>query len=80
MVAPGELSLCEVSLDKISALMTFSVFVGGSCRVCEWRWLKDRAELCSRWTWLQMRLSELDSQIQWLGKLQQQILSNKVKK
>lgn len=47
------------------------------CRVCEWRWLKDRAELCSRWTWLQMRLSELDSQIQWLGKLQQQILSNK---
>ncbi|XP_077071382.1 KAT8 regulatory NSL complex subunit 1-like protein isoform X1 [Siphateles boraxobius] len=47
------------------------------CRVFEWRWLKDRAELCSRWTWLKMRLSELDSQIQWLGKLQQQILSNK---
>lgn len=52
----------------------------GSCRVCEWRWLKDRAEFCSRWTWLQMRLSELDSQIQQLGKLRQQILSNKVKK
>ncbi|XP_039505758.1 KAT8 regulatory NSL complex subunit 1-like protein isoform X2 [Pimephales promelas] len=51
--------------------------VDSHCRVCEWRWLKDRAELCSRWTWLQMRLSELDSQIQWLGKLQQQILSNK---
>ncbi|XP_051762589.1 KAT8 regulatory NSL complex subunit 1-like protein isoform X2 [Ctenopharyngodon idella] len=47
------------------------------CHVCEWRWLKDRAELCSRWTWLQMRLSELDSHIQQLGKLQQQILSNK---
>uniref|UniRef100_A0A673H7E6 KAT8 regulatory NSL complex subunit 1-like n=1 Tax=Sinocyclocheilus rhinocerous TaxID=307959 RepID=A0A673H7E6_9TELE len=49
----------------------------GSCHVCEWRWLKDRAELCSRWTWLQMRLSDLDSQIQQLGKLRQQILSNK---
>ncbi|XP_067300389.1 KAT8 regulatory NSL complex subunit 1-like protein [Pseudorasbora parva] len=45
--------------------------------VCELRWLKDRAELSSRWTWLQMRLSELDSQILWLGKLQQHILSNK---
>uniref|UniRef100_A0A8C2BPW5 KAT8 regulatory NSL complex subunit 1-like n=1 Tax=Cyprinus carpio TaxID=7962 RepID=A0A8C2BPW5_CYPCA len=51
--------------------------VESHCRVCEWRWLKDRAEYCSRWTWLQMRLSELDSQIQQLGKLRQQILSNK---
>ncbi|XP_026127257.1 KAT8 regulatory NSL complex subunit 1-like protein [Carassius auratus] len=51
--------------------------VESQCRVCEWRWLKDRAEFCSRWTWLQMRLSELDSQIQQLGKLRQQILSNK---
>ncbi|XP_016410219.1 KAT8 regulatory NSL complex subunit 1-like protein isoform X2 [Sinocyclocheilus rhinocerous] len=51
--------------------------VESHCRVCEWRWLKDRAEFCSRWTWLQMRLSELDSQIQQLGKLRQQILSNK---
>ncbi|XP_073702349.1 KAT8 regulatory NSL complex subunit 1-like protein [Garra rufa] len=51
--------------------------VESHCTVCEWRWLKDRAELCSRWTWLQMRLSELDSQIHQLGKLRQQILSNK---
>ncbi|XP_058644186.1 KAT8 regulatory NSL complex subunit 1-like protein isoform X2 [Onychostoma macrolepis] len=51
--------------------------VESHCSVCEWRWLKDRAELCSRWTWLQTRLSELDSQIQQLGKLRQQILSNK---
>ncbi|RXN31383.1 KAT8 regulatory NSL complex subunit 1 [Labeo rohita] len=51
--------------------------VESHCHVCEWRWLKDRAELCSRWTWLQMRVSELDSQIQQLGKLRQQILSNK---
>ncbi|XP_016322961.1 KAT8 regulatory NSL complex subunit 1-like protein [Sinocyclocheilus anshuiensis] len=51
--------------------------VDSHCHVCEWRWLKDRAELCSRWTWLQMRLSDLDSQIQQLGKLRQQILSNK---
>ncbi|KAL1267571.1 hypothetical protein QQF64_032934 [Cirrhinus molitorella] len=51
--------------------------VESHCHVCEWRWLKDRAELCSRWTWLQMRLSELDLQIHQLGKLRQQILSNK---
>ncbi|XP_042620074.1 KAT8 regulatory NSL complex subunit 1-like protein [Cyprinus carpio] len=51
--------------------------VESHCHVCEWRWLKDRAELCSCWTWLQMRLSDLDSQIQQLGQLRQQILSNK---
>lgn len=45
--------------------------------VCEVRWLKDRAELCCRWTWMQMRLSELDSQIQRIEKLRQQILANK---
>ncbi|TRZ03764.1 hypothetical protein DNTS_009750, partial [Danionella cerebrum] len=49
----------------------------GSCSVCECRWLKDRAELCSRWTWLEMRLSELDSRIQQIEKLQQEILSSK---
>ncbi|XP_051997754.1 KAT8 regulatory NSL complex subunit 1-like protein isoform X2 [Xyrauchen texanus] len=47
------------------------------CQVCEWRWLTDRAELCSRWTWLQMRLTELDLQIKQLGGLHQQILANK---
>ncbi|XP_057192915.1 KAT8 regulatory NSL complex subunit 1-like protein isoform X1 [Triplophysa rosa] len=47
------------------------------CHGCEWRWLKERAELCSRWTWLQMRLTELDSQIQQVGELHQQILTNK---
>ncbi|XP_056611273.1 KAT8 regulatory NSL complex subunit 1-like protein isoform X2 [Triplophysa dalaica] len=47
------------------------------CHGCEWRWLKERAELSSRWTWLQMRLTELDSQIQQVGELHQQILTNK---
>ncbi|XP_051564240.1 KAT8 regulatory NSL complex subunit 1-like protein [Myxocyprinus asiaticus] len=47
------------------------------CQGCEWRWLADRAELCSRWTWLQMRLTELDFQIKQLEELHQQILANK---
>ncbi|XP_065108134.1 KAT8 regulatory NSL complex subunit 1-like protein isoform X2 [Paramisgurnus dabryanus] len=47
------------------------------CHSCEWRWLQDRAELGSRWTWLQMRLTELNSQIQQLGELHQQIIANK---
>lgn len=49
------------------------------CQGCEWTWLKERAELCSRWTWLQMRLTELDSQIQQLGELHKHILANRVK-
>ncbi|XP_073769091.1 KAT8 regulatory NSL complex subunit 1-like protein isoform X1 [Danio rerio] len=48
-----------------------------NCDVCEVRWLKDRAELCSRWTWMQMRQSELDSQIQRIEKLHLQILAKK---
>ncbi|XP_056321853.1 KAT8 regulatory NSL complex subunit 1-like protein isoform X2 [Danio aesculapii] len=47
------------------------------CDVCEVRWLKERAEICSRWTRMQMRLSELDSQIQRIEKLYRQILANK---
>ncbi|XP_073711456.1 KAT8 regulatory NSL complex subunit 1-like protein [Misgurnus anguillicaudatus] len=47
------------------------------CHSCEWRWLQDRAELGSRWTWLEMRLTELNSQIQQLGELHQQIIANR---
>ncbi|XP_028847682.1 KAT8 regulatory NSL complex subunit 1-like protein isoform X2 [Denticeps clupeoides] len=44
---------------------------------CERRWLAERAELASRWTWLQMRVAELESRIQQLGSLHQQIVKTK---
>ncbi|XP_036433498.1 KAT8 regulatory NSL complex subunit 1-like protein [Colossoma macropomum] len=47
------------------------------CLGCEWRWQCERAELASCWTWLQLRLSELDCRIQQLGELHQHILDSK---
>ncbi|XP_051567030.1 KAT8 regulatory NSL complex subunit 1-like protein isoform X2 [Myxocyprinus asiaticus] len=47
------------------------------CQGCEWRWLADRADICSRWAWLQMRLTELDFQMQRLEELHKNILANK---
>lgn len=44
---------------------------------CERRWLKERAELGSRWTWLQLRIAELDGRIQQLLKLNKNIHSTK---
>uniref|UniRef100_W5MB63 KAT8 regulatory NSL complex subunit 1 like n=1 Tax=Lepisosteus oculatus TaxID=7918 RepID=W5MB63_LEPOC len=46
---------------------------------CEQRWLIDRSEISSRWTWLQARISELEYKIQQLGDLHRQILSSKGK-
>ncbi|KAK1788684.1 hypothetical protein P4O66_002504 [Electrophorus voltai] len=47
------------------------------CLSCEWSWQCERAKLASCWTWLQLRLSELDLQIQQIGELRQHILSSK---
>ncbi|KAL0963729.1 hypothetical protein UPYG_G00310100 [Umbra pygmaea] len=44
---------------------------------CEWRWQRERAEVGSRWTWLQLRVAELEERIQQLGDLGEQITSNK---
>ncbi|MGH0120627.1 UNVERIFIED_CONTAM: hypothetical protein FKN15_009992 [Acipenser sinensis] len=44
---------------------------------CEWRWLSERAEIGSRWTWLQARISDLEYKIQQLSDLHTQILSTK---
>ncbi|KAG7330827.1 hypothetical protein KOW79_004796 [Hemibagrus wyckioides] len=48
-----------------------------SCLGCEWRYQCERAKLASQWTWLKLRLSELDSQIQQLSQLHQHLIANK---
>ncbi|XP_041807140.1 KAT8 regulatory NSL complex subunit 1-like protein isoform X2 [Chelmon rostratus] len=45
--------------------------------VCERRWLEERAELGSRWSWLQLRLAELEGRIQQLVELHKHIRSTK---
>ncbi|XP_036395832.1 KAT8 regulatory NSL complex subunit 1-like protein [Megalops cyprinoides] len=47
------------------------------CQGCEWRWQAERAEIGSRWTWLKVRVSELELKIQHLNELHQQIISTK---
>ncbi|XP_022597065.1 KAT8 regulatory NSL complex subunit 1-like protein [Seriola dumerili] len=44
---------------------------------CERRWLEERAELGSRWSWLQLRLAELEGRIQQLVELHKHIRSSK---
>lgn len=44
----------------------------------ERRWLAERAALGSRWSWLQLRLAELDGRIQQVGELHRHVRSNKV--
>ncbi|XP_040914062.1 KAT8 regulatory NSL complex subunit 1-like protein isoform X2 [Toxotes jaculatrix] len=44
---------------------------------CERRWLKERAELGSRWSWLQLRLAELEGRTQQLVELHKHIRSSK---
>uniref|UniRef100_A0A4W5MKI0 KAT8 regulatory NSL complex subunit 1-like n=1 Tax=Hucho hucho TaxID=62062 RepID=A0A4W5MKI0_9TELE len=46
-------------------------------RECEWRWQRERAEVGSRWTWLQLHVAELEGRIQQLGDLHKQITSTK---
>ncbi|XP_015235428.1 PREDICTED: KAT8 regulatory NSL complex subunit 1-like protein isoform X2 [Cyprinodon variegatus] len=41
------------------------------------QWLEERAELSSRWTWLQLRLSELDERKKQLVEIHKQIRSTK---
>ncbi|MGH0144069.1 UNVERIFIED_CONTAM: hypothetical protein FKN15_044678 [Acipenser sinensis] len=48
-----------------------------SNHTCEWRWLSERAEIGSRWTWLQARISDLEYKIQQLSDLHTQIHSTK---
>ncbi|XP_061082872.1 KAT8 regulatory NSL complex subunit 1-like protein [Conger conger] len=48
-----------------------------ACQGAEWEWWSERAEIGSRWTWLQVHVSELEFQIQQLSNLQRQISSTK---
>ncbi|XP_069554640.1 KAT8 regulatory NSL complex subunit 1-like protein isoform X1 [Brachyistius frenatus] len=44
---------------------------------CERQWLEERAELSSSWSWLQLRLAELDGRIQQLMALHKHIRTTK---
>ncbi|KAK6315290.1 hypothetical protein J4Q44_G00148190 [Coregonus suidteri] len=44
---------------------------------CEWRWQRERAEVGSRWTWLQLHVAKLEGRIQQLGDLHKHITSTK---
>nr|XP_043875995.1 KAT8 regulatory NSL complex subunit 1-like protein isoform X1 [Solea senegalensis]XP_043875996.1 KAT8 regulatory NSL complex subunit 1-like protein isoform X1 [Solea senegalensis] len=44
---------------------------------CESRWLEERAEVGSSWSWLQLRLSELEGRIQQLVELHKHVRSTK---
>ncbi|XP_052049529.1 KAT8 regulatory NSL complex subunit 1-like protein isoform X7 [Apodemus sylvaticus] len=44
----------------------------------EWKWLVDRAQVGSRWTWLQAQISELEYKIQQLTDIHRQIRASKV--
>nr|XP_057938337.1 KAT8 regulatory NSL complex subunit 1-like protein [Doryrhamphus excisus] len=44
---------------------------------CEHKWLKERAEIGSRWCWLQLRLADLEGKIVQLGDLHKNIRSSK---
>ncbi|XP_066497515.1 KAT8 regulatory NSL complex subunit 1-like protein isoform X2 [Hoplias malabaricus] len=56
---------------------TQSTRASSACLGCEWRWQCERAKLASCWTWLKLRLSELDSRIQQLSELHKHILTCK---
>lgn len=43
----------------------------------EWKWLVDRAQVGSRWTWLQAQISELEYKIQQLTDIHRQIRASK---
>ncbi|XP_034430351.1 KAT8 regulatory NSL complex subunit 1-like protein isoform X3 [Hippoglossus hippoglossus] len=65
----------EVEEEKNVSKTTTSR-VSSSSR-CARRWLEERVELGSRWSWLQLRLSELEGRIQQLVELHKHIRSSK---
>ncbi|XP_033990458.1 LOW QUALITY PROTEIN: KAT8 regulatory NSL complex subunit 1-like protein [Trematomus bernacchii] len=56
---------------------TSPVSSSSSSSSCERRWLEQRAELGSRWSWLQLRLAELEGRTQQLVELHKHIRSCK---
>lgn len=52
------------------------------CDICSktkpcWRWVRDRAMVISRWTWLQAQVSDLEYRIRQHGELHKQLRSSK---
>ncbi|XP_035860399.1 KAT8 regulatory NSL complex subunit 1-like protein isoform X1 [Sander lucioperca] len=60
-----------------SKIKTSPVSSSSSSSSCERRWLEERAELGSRWSWLQLRLAELEGRTQQLVELHEHIRSTK---
>ncbi|KAM9343095.1 KAT8 regulatory NSL complex subunit 1-like protein isoform 2-T2 [Pholidichthys leucotaenia] len=72
----SEATASSSSSDEESEEDTFSrtVFHGSSCKR---QWLEERAELSSRWSWLELRLVDLEGKIQQLVALHKHITSTK---
>ncbi|XP_060945229.1 KAT8 regulatory NSL complex subunit 1-like protein isoform X2 [Limanda limanda] len=68
-------SSSDNEVEEEKSLKTTSSRVSSSR--CERRWLEERAELGSRWSWLQLRLSELEGRIQPLEELHKHFRSSK---
>ncbi|XP_053295864.1 KAT8 regulatory NSL complex subunit 1-like protein isoform X2 [Pleuronectes platessa] len=69
-------SSSDDEVEEEKSLKTTSSRVSSSSR-CARRWLEERVELGSRWSWLQLRLSELEGRIQQLVELHKHIRSSK---
>ncbi|XP_034740846.1 KAT8 regulatory NSL complex subunit 1-like protein isoform X3 [Etheostoma cragini] len=67
----------EQEEDKIYSKTRTSPVGSSSSISCERRWLEERAELGSRWSWLQLRLAELEGRTQQLTELHKHIRSTK---
>ncbi|XP_074515745.1 KAT8 regulatory NSL complex subunit 1-like protein isoform X4 [Sebastes fasciatus] len=67
----------EQEEEKIHGRTKTSRVSSSSSSSCERRWLEERAELGSRWSWLQLRLAELEGRIQQLVELHKHIRSTK---
>ncbi|TMS06166.1 KAT8 regulatory NSL complex subunit 1-like protein [Larimichthys crocea] len=65
------------SLSSVTPAPPASSSSSSSSSSCERRWLEERAELGSRWSWLQLRLAKLEGRIQQLVELHKHIRSTK---
>ncbi|KAI5106807.1 KAT8 regulatory NSL complex subunit 1-like protein, partial [Silurus meridionalis] len=67
----------DISSDDEWDEKTIRKRLSSGCLGCEWRFQHDRSKLASQWTWMKLRLSELDLQIKKVSQLHQHLLANK---
>ncbi|KAI5613444.1 KAT8 regulatory NSL complex subunit 1-like protein, partial [Silurus asotus] len=67
----------DISSDDEWDEKTIRKRLSSDCLGCEWRFQHDRSKLASQWTWMKLRLSELDLQIRKVSQLHQHLLANK---